>query len=310
MVSFIPPAAAERSRGPWRASRPNSAWRSSSTSPSRTSSSSSIKRSVSKTARRSLSADAVVVNADFAGAMRRMVPNHQRKRWTDEKLAKKKFSCSTFMMYLGIDGRYDDVSHHTIYLAENYRENFATSSRSIASPRTPRSTFRTHASPIPPSLHRAKVRCMSCSPSRTTPAPSTGPKRRRGTGPSRSSRWKRSACTMSNSASVPKRSSPPRVGPTSSTCTKAPRSPWPTRSIRCCTFGRTTVSKTSVRCTWSAEERTREVGCRSSLNLRASPRGLLLEDLKMEPQWERATAVQHSRQAAGRGRVIAWPHRC
>jgi len=26
-------------------------------------------------------------------------------------------------MYLGIEGRYDDVSHHTIYLAENYRQN-------------------------------------------------------------------------------------------------------------------------------------------------------------------------------------------
>src|ERR1700712_5557613 len=76
-----------------------------------------------KTARHSLPADAVVGNADFAGAMRRMVPNHLRKRWTDEKLAKKDYSCSTFMMYLGIDGRYDDVSHHTIYLAENYREN-------------------------------------------------------------------------------------------------------------------------------------------------------------------------------------------
>ena len=52
-----------------------------------------------------------------------MVPNAQRRRWTDERLAKKKYSCSTFMMYLGIEGRYDDVSHHTIYLAENYRDN-------------------------------------------------------------------------------------------------------------------------------------------------------------------------------------------
>ena len=76
-----------------------------------------------KTAHHSLPADAVVVNADFAGAMRRMVPNHLRTKWTDEKLAKKDYSCSTFMMYLGIDGRYDDVSHHTIYLADNYREN-------------------------------------------------------------------------------------------------------------------------------------------------------------------------------------------
>jgi phytoene desaturase len=76
-----------------------------------------------KTAHRTLNADAVIVNADFAGAMRRIVPNRQRNRWTDEKLARKKFSCSTFMMYLGIDGREDDVSHHTIYLAENYKDN-------------------------------------------------------------------------------------------------------------------------------------------------------------------------------------------
>jgi len=76
-----------------------------------------------KTANHSLPADAVVVNADFAGAMKRLVPNRLRNKWTDEKLAKKQYSCSTFMMYLGIDGRYDDVSHHTIYLEKNYRQN-------------------------------------------------------------------------------------------------------------------------------------------------------------------------------------------
>ena len=76
-----------------------------------------------KTANHSLPADAVVINADFAGAMRRLVPNHLRTKWTNEKLAKKQYSCSTFMMYLGIEGRFDDVSHHTIYLTENYRQN-------------------------------------------------------------------------------------------------------------------------------------------------------------------------------------------
>ncbi len=76
-----------------------------------------------RTANHSLPADAVIVNADFAGAMKKLVPNKQRRRWTDERLAKKKYSCSTFMMYLGIEGRYDDVSHHTIYLAENYKQN-------------------------------------------------------------------------------------------------------------------------------------------------------------------------------------------
>jgi phytoene desaturase len=76
-----------------------------------------------RTANRTLKADAVIVNADFAGAMRKLVPNRQRRKWTDERLAKKKYSCSTFMMYLGIEGRYDDVSHHTIYLADNYKDN-------------------------------------------------------------------------------------------------------------------------------------------------------------------------------------------
>ncbi len=78
-----------------------------------------------RTASQQLEADAVVVNADFAEAMRKLVPDRHRRRWTDKRLAKKKFSCSTFMLYLGIDGRFDDVSHHTIYLADNYRENLA-----------------------------------------------------------------------------------------------------------------------------------------------------------------------------------------
>ena len=70
-------------------------------------------------------ADALVINADFAHAMTRLVPDHLRRRWTDEKIAKKKFSCSTFMLYLGIEGRYDDLPHHTIYCAADYAANLA-----------------------------------------------------------------------------------------------------------------------------------------------------------------------------------------
>ena len=78
-----------------------------------------------RTTNRMLMADAVVMNSDFAGTIGKIVPNEQRNKWTDEKIEKKKFSCSTFMMYLGIKGRYDDISHHTIYLAENYKDNLA-----------------------------------------------------------------------------------------------------------------------------------------------------------------------------------------
>jgi len=70
-------------------------------------------------------ADALVINADFAHAMTKLVPNHLRRKWTDAKIEKKKFSCSTFMMYLGIEGRYDYVPHHTIHCAKDYATNLA-----------------------------------------------------------------------------------------------------------------------------------------------------------------------------------------
>ena len=69
-----------------------------------------------------IEADAVVIGADFADAMTRLVPDAVRRRWTDKKLAKKRFSCSTFMMYLGIEGAFD-ADHHTIFLAGDYAKN-------------------------------------------------------------------------------------------------------------------------------------------------------------------------------------------
>jgi phytoene desaturase len=66
--------------------------------------------------------DALVVNADFARAMARLVPDAIRRNWTDRKIGKKKFSCSTFMLYLGLEGRYD-VPHHTIYVSADYEQN-------------------------------------------------------------------------------------------------------------------------------------------------------------------------------------------
>ena len=66
--------------------------------------------------------DAMVVNADFAEAMKRLVPDALRKRWNDSQLATKKYSCSTFMLYLGIEGRYDNLPHHNIHIAGDYAQ--------------------------------------------------------------------------------------------------------------------------------------------------------------------------------------------
>ena len=73
--------------------------------------------------REELTPDAVVVNADFGHAMTTLVPGRLRRRWTDATIARKRFSCSTFMLYLGIEGRYDQLLHHNIYMARDYRRN-------------------------------------------------------------------------------------------------------------------------------------------------------------------------------------------
>jgi phytoene desaturase len=70
-------------------------------------------------------ADTLVINADFAHAMTKLVPNQLRRKWTDDTIAKKKFSCSTFMMYLGIEGQYEHLPHHTIHCAADYAKNLA-----------------------------------------------------------------------------------------------------------------------------------------------------------------------------------------
>lgn len=76
-----------------------------------------------RTNKGSYESDALVINADFADTMTRLVPNHLRRRWTDENIAKKKYSCSTFMLYLGLEGEQPDVAHHTIYLSGDYHQN-------------------------------------------------------------------------------------------------------------------------------------------------------------------------------------------
>jgi len=67
-------------------------------------------------------ADAVVVNADFAHAIPGLMPEALRPQWPNAKIAKARYSCSTFMLYLGIEGKLD-LAHHSVLLSENYEHN-------------------------------------------------------------------------------------------------------------------------------------------------------------------------------------------
>ena len=67
-------------------------------------------------------ADEIVVNADFGHAVKTLFPPEAMKKWTPKRLEQLKFSCSTFMLYLGLDKIYD-CEHHTIFFANDYKQN-------------------------------------------------------------------------------------------------------------------------------------------------------------------------------------------
>ncbi|MBN2566802.1 phytoene desaturase [Candidatus Woesearchaeota archaeon] len=68
-----------------------------------------------------LMADAVVLNADFGHAMTRLLPKGVAP-YPSAKLKRKKYSCSTFMLYLGLDKDYG-LPHHNIVFAKGYQKN-------------------------------------------------------------------------------------------------------------------------------------------------------------------------------------------
>lgn len=103
-----------------------------------------------RTAARTYRADAVVVNADFAQAMKQLVPDRLRSRWTDEKIASKRYSCSTFMLYLGLEGEVP-FEHHTIALAADYEGNLREIECGNAPPELP-SIYVQNASRTDPTL--------------------------------------------------------------------------------------------------------------------------------------------------------------
>jgi phytoene desaturase len=70
-----------------------------------------------------LFADVVVVNADLPYAARTLVDASWRQgtRLSDSALQRAKYSCSTFMLYLGLDTVYRELPHHLIYLSNGAR---------------------------------------------------------------------------------------------------------------------------------------------------------------------------------------------
>ncbi|WP_274528479.1 phytoene desaturase family protein [Paenibacillus piscarius] len=69
-----------------------------------------------------VAADYVVIGADFGSAMTQLFEPGLLKKYTPDKIARKKYSCSTAMLYLGVDGEVD-LAHHSVHFAADYRRN-------------------------------------------------------------------------------------------------------------------------------------------------------------------------------------------
>lgn len=68
-------------------------------------------------------ADAVVSNADVAFTYKNLINPKHRKKYTDRKIERTKYSMSLFVIYFGTKKRYLDsgLAHHNIILGERYK---------------------------------------------------------------------------------------------------------------------------------------------------------------------------------------------
>ena len=65
--------------------------------------------------------DVALFNADFGHVLSNVLTPAQRGPYTERKVNKFHYSCSTFMLYLGVDKQYPDLAHHQLYLSEHIR---------------------------------------------------------------------------------------------------------------------------------------------------------------------------------------------
>jgi phytoene desaturase len=77
-------------------------------------------RGVELTTGEQIPAHVVVSNADTAWGYANLLPAAKRRRWTDRRLARARYSMGLFVWYFGTSRRYPDVPHHTILLGPRY----------------------------------------------------------------------------------------------------------------------------------------------------------------------------------------------
>lgn len=68
-----------------------------------------------------IKADCVISNAEAGWTYAHLLRSKPRKRWTDRRINRMKYSMSLFVWYFGTKRRYEDVDHHTILMGPRYQ---------------------------------------------------------------------------------------------------------------------------------------------------------------------------------------------
>lgn len=82
---------------------------------------------------RRLNADAVLANADLPYVYQHLLPQGREAK----QLRRKRFSCSVISFFWGVDQPFEQLPPHTLFLAEDYRDNFKSIIRDLDLPANP-----------------------------------------------------------------------------------------------------------------------------------------------------------------------------
>lgn len=77
-------------------------------------------RGVQLSGGRELAADAVVCNSDVAFTYRNMMPEQFRRKYTNKRIDRLKYSMSLYVLYFGTNRQYSQIPHHSIMLGKRY----------------------------------------------------------------------------------------------------------------------------------------------------------------------------------------------
>jgi phytoene desaturase len=80
-----------------------------------------------------LDADVVLANADLPYVYQNLLPQDRMAK----ALARKRFSCSVISFFWGVDKTYEALGPHTLFIADDYRENFERIIRDLSLPANP-----------------------------------------------------------------------------------------------------------------------------------------------------------------------------